>query len=75
MKVLLILHSEQDPGAGLIVAVKERSTKDRVLALLEENREREAFDLLKKKAVPQMYLAPGQKPREAIVTLIEDDLR
>ena len=75
MKVLLILHSEKEPGAGLIVSVKSKSVRDKVIALLEKNRERETFNLLKKKAEPECYLAPGQKPNEPIVTLVEDDLR
>ncbi len=75
MQVLLILRNEQTPGAGVIVNVKARSIRAKVIALLEENREREAFDLLKKKAEPQAYLLPGQRPNVPIVTLIEDDLR
>lgn len=75
MRILLILSSKTTPGAGIIVSVKEQAIKNKVITLLESNREREAFVLLKKKAEPETYLAPGQQPREALVTLIEDELR
>ena len=75
MKILLILSSKTNPGAGIIVCVKEQSIKSKVIALLEGNKEREAFKLLKKEAEPEMYLAPGQRPKESFLTLVEDDLR
>ena len=56
-------------------AVKEQAIKNQVSALLEGNKEREAFILLKQKAEPEEFLAPGQRPKESFVTLVEDDLR
>ncbi|MBF0511683.1 MAG: hypothetical protein HQL13_05055 [Candidatus Omnitrophica bacterium] len=74
MKILLILSSKINAGAGIVVRVKDKSVRNRVMALLEKNREREAFILLKKKAEPETYFAPGQRPKESFVTLVEDDL-
>jgi len=75
MKILLILSSKTSPGSGIIVTVKEQAIKNQVIALLEGNKEREAFILLKQKAEPEEFLAPGQRPKESFVTLVEDDLR
>ncbi len=74
MRILLILNSKATPGAGIIVIVKEQAIKNQVIALLQGKKEREAFDLLKKKAEPETYLAPGEKPNEKLVTLIEQEL-
>ena len=74
MKVLLILHSKTEPGGfgRLRVNVKTRSLKEKIISLLEEDREGEAFKLLLKKAEVDAYLAPGQKPDiRPVVTLIE----
>ena len=71
MQVLLILKSKE--GARIIVNVRAKSLKEKLVSLLEEDRDREAFDLLIKKAEVEAYLAPGQKTHiRPAVTLIED---
>ena len=73
MQVLLILKNKDAQGARIIVNVRTKSLKEKLAALLEEDRDREAFDLLIKKAEVSAYLAPGQKTRiRPAVTLIED---
>ena len=74
MRVLLILHSDKNPGAGIVVSVEPKLLWEKVLNLLEGNKGKEAFDLLKKKAIPVEYIEPGQKLEEQLVTLVEDDL-
>ena len=71
MQVLLILKSKE--GARIIVNVRPKSLKEKLVSLLEEDRDREAFDLLIKKAEVTAYLAPGQKTHiRPAVTLIDD---
>lgn len=73
MQVLLILKSKDAQGARIIVNVRAKSLKEKLVSLLEEDRDREAFDLLIKKAEVGAYLAPGQKMHiRPAVTLIED---
>ena len=63
MKVLLILNSQKDSedGKRFIVSVKTKSLKGKLISLLEEERNLEAFNLLLKKAEVETYLAPGQE--------------
>ena len=74
MKVLLILNQKKDVETRrFIVNVKTKLLKDQLISLLEEERNREAFNLLLKKAQVETYLAPGQEaPVRPAVTLIED---
>ena len=73
MKVLLILNQEKTKGLRIIVSVNSASLKEKIISLLEANRDREAFDLLVKKAEVEAYLPPGEKAViRPSVTLIED---
>jgi len=73
MKVLLILNHEKAGGLRIIVNVHTRPLRKKVVSLLEENKGREAFDLLVKKAEVAHYLVPGEKTDiKPAVTLIED---
>jgi len=74
MKVLLILNGRRGSNhLRVMVNVHSKTLKDKVISLLEENRDREAFDLLVKKAEVDTYLSPGRKVAiRPAVTLIED---
>jgi len=75
MNALLILNNDNVTNLRVLVTVKEKRLKERVISLLEENRRKEAFDLLKAKAEVIAYLPRGTKlPVQPQVTLIEDML-
>jgi hypothetical protein len=73
MYALLVL---KENGRGLQVVVKVRSRmKERIIALLEDNQGREAFELLKTRAEVEDYVPQGMRPRVTpVVTLVEDML-
>ncbi len=73
MKVLLILNHEKAGSLRIIVNVHTGPLRKKVVSLLEENKGREAFDLLVKKAEVEHYLVPGEKTNiKPALTLIED---
>lgn len=75
MNVLLVLDNDNVTNLRVLVTVSEKQLKDRVISLLEENRGKEAFNLLKSKAEVKAYLPRGSKlPVAPEVTLIEDML-
>ena len=74
MRVLLVLN-ETGNGLRVMVKIKEGRTKERIISLLEENRGREAFQILKSKAEVEEYLPMGVGPEaRPEATLIEDML-
>ena len=76
MQVLLVLNRQGAQNVRIIVKVNTKSLKERVVSLLEKEKEREAFDLLYKNAEVETYLDPGQKPDvKSLVTLVEDELK
>jgi hypothetical protein len=75
MNVLLILDNDNVANLRILVTVSEKQLKARVISLLEENRGKEAFNLLKLTAEVRAYLPRGSKlPVTPEVTLIEDML-
>ena len=73
MKALLIVNNEKAGKLNVIVNVRAHSLKKRVISLLEEDKGREAFDLLVKEAEVERYLVPGEQTDvKPGVTLIED---
>jgi hypothetical protein len=75
MNVLLILDNDNVANLRILVTVSEKQLKARVISLLEENRGKEAFNLLKSTAEVRAYLPRGSKlPVTPEVTLIEDML-
>lgn len=73
MQILLILNKQQSKEMRVIVNVHQKLLRQKVVSLLEENKDREAFDLLLKKAEVETFLKPGQKVHiRPAVTLIED---
>lgn len=72
MHALLILD-KKNGNARIMVSLKRGLIREQVILLLEENRSREAFDLLKARAEVEAYLPVGTKlPRVPQVTLVED---
>ena len=72
MRALLVLN-RNNGNARIMVQIKKKIIQDQVMLLLEENKVREAFDLLKHKAEFESYLPVGTKlPVNPEVTLIED---
>jgi hypothetical protein len=72
MHALLILNEEKG-NSRIIVRLRHKQMKDRVVSLLGDDKNREAFDLLKSKAEVEVYLPPGAKlPFTPQVTLVED---
>jgi len=75
MKAILVLDNEKVTNLRVMVDLTERTLKERVISLLENDQAKEAFDLLKKNAEVVAYLPRGQKPHMmAEVTLFEDML-
>lgn len=75
MNVLLVLDNENAANLRILVTVSEKRLQNRIIALLEENRGKEAFNLLKSRAQVKAYLPRGSKlPVTPEVTLIEDML-
>lgn len=75
MNALLILENDNVTNLRILVTVTEKQLKQRVISLLEENRGKEAFDLLKTKAEVKAYLPRGSKlTTQPQVTLVEDML-
>ena len=74
MRVLLVFN-ETGNGLRVMVKIRDGRTRERVISLLEENRGREAFQMLKSKAEVEEYLPLGIGPRiKPEATLIEDML-
>ena len=72
MYALLVLGDVRG-NLKVLVNVKSKGTERKFYGLLEDNRHREAFDLLRDKASVEECLAPGRKlSRIPKVTLVED---
>ena len=72
MYALLVLD-QKGGNAKVLVRLKTKPMQRRVHLLLEENKSREAFDLLKDHAEVYTFLSAGAKlPLTPQVTLIED---
>ena len=72
MYALLVLD-QKGRNANVLVCLKTKSMQRRVNLLLEENKSREAFDLLRDQAEVHAFLPTGAKlPLTPRVTLIED---
>ena len=65
MKVLLIFNNTGKAAEGMrvMVNVQTKAIKEQVISLLEQNKEREAFDLLVKEAAVEgeIYFSPNTK--------------
>lgn len=75
MNVLLVLDRVKMNDARILVSLTQKKLREQVIKLLEENKGREAFDILKSRAEVKAYLPRGSKPPVKLdMTLFEDML-
>ncbi len=75
MNALLVLNNENYQSLRVIATLNKKSLKEKVIALLKENRRKEALEIFKSKAEVKAYIPHGQKPTiKTEITLIEDML-
>ena len=75
MNVLLVLDCPQINDARILVSLREKKLKEQVIKLMETDRAREAFDILRSKAEVKAFLPRGSKPPVKLdMTLFEDML-
>ncbi len=61
MHALLILENDNVTNLRVLVTVRNKKLKKEIIFLLQENRVREAFELLKSRAEVRAYLPKGSK--------------
>lgn len=75
MKAILVIDNENVTNLRVMVDLREKTLRERVISLLENDQPREAFEILRRKAEVVAYLPRGQKSHQmAEVTLFEDML-
>jgi len=75
MNALLVLNNGNVENLRIIVSLDKKALRDQVISLLEADRGKEAFEILKTKAEVREYLPRGRKPKfKPEVTLFEDML-
>ncbi len=75
MNVLLVLDRVKMNDARILVSLTEKKLKEQVIKLMETNRGKEAFEILKSRAEVKAYLPRGSKPSVKLdMTLFEDML-
>ena len=74
MKILLIMKNAHKEPTGLVVAIRLKTLCDQVNFLLKEHREREAFELLRTKAIPLCYVPNGHRLEQYFLTLSENGI-
>ena len=73
MKVLLVLNNKHARDVRILVRLQSKCLREEVIALLEKNKGKEAFDLIVSKALVEDYIPLGTKLTEKPqLTLIED---
>jgi hypothetical protein len=73
MDVLLIMNNGQKVDMKILVKLHTKPLKEQVKYLMQEGREKDAFDLIVKRAEVKSYIPHGQKARiRPQLTLIED---
>lgn len=75
MNVLLVLDHVKANDVRILVRLREKKLKEQVIKLLETDKAREAFDILRSRAEVKAYLPRGMKPPVRLdMTLFEDML-
>lgn len=75
MRVLLVLNRSYAEDFRIIVRLHEKWLREKVITLLEEDKDKEAFDLMLSNAEVDSYLPKGSKlTARPQFTLIEDML-
>ncbi|MBF0386079.1 MAG: hypothetical protein HQL27_09475 [Candidatus Omnitrophica bacterium] len=73
MHILLIMNKGMEKDIKVMVKLQRKSTIEEVIGLIEENKTKEAFDLIIRKAEVHSYLPPGTKAKVSPkLTLVED---
>jgi hypothetical protein len=71
----LLIVNENGRDLQIMVRVQARGMRERVVALLQDNQGREAFELLKNRAEVQAYIPQGVRPEiSPAFTLVEEML-
>ena len=74
MNVVLILNRKAAKDVRVVVHLQTKTLKEKVIALLEEDRAREAFELMLLKAKVVDYLPSGKKPSVKPEMILMEDL-
>lgn len=75
MKAILVLNNHNVRDLRILVDLPERTLEKQVTSLLKHHQEREAFDILRRRARFVTCLTMGKKaPARTDVTLFEDKL-
>ena len=74
MNVVLVLNRKEAQDVRVVVNLQTKTLREKVIALLEEDRCREAFELMLLKAKVIDYLPPGKKPSVRPKMILMEDL-
>ena len=75
MNVLLVMNeNDQSKELRVVVTLSEKKLKEQVIALLEQDRGKEAFEIIKKKASVMEYLPKGKKPTVVPAVVLFEDM-
>jgi len=75
MKAILVLDNDTVQNVRVMVQLTKKKFIEQVISLLEEDRAREAFDILRAKGEVLDYLPRGRKAKaRPEITLFEDML-
>ena len=75
MKILVVLNNTELKNVRIMVELTQKKVIQRVIDLLEQDREKEVFNIVMEKGQVVDYLPYGRQPPERpAVTLIEDIL-
>jgi len=73
MKILLIFNKGKAAGVRVIVRLKTKSLQRKVVTLLQQERNKEAFEFVVSNAIVENYLPPGVTPLiKPELTLVEE---
>jgi len=75
MNVLLVFNNGSDRDMKVMVRLHTKTLRNRVNSLMEEKKDRDAFNLIFAKAMVEKYIPPGVKCNvKPELTLVEDTL-
>jgi hypothetical protein len=74
MRVLLIFKSVSQPGVGIRVVDCPKLLSECVVSLLEKNKGKEAFELLKRQATQEALVPSGYQFEKYTPALNESDM-
>lgn len=74
MNVILVLNKNRTEAVRIAVKLRTKVLRKKVITLLEEDKGREAFELLLARAEVTDFLPPGRKPSEKPEIILMEDL-